>query len=168
MFVAIDVCPAQDAKVLEVENIVQTSTGSPGAWVQAAKDQSLAISDRIRTRQRSRAMVRLTDLYTIRLDQFTTRAHADAGRGNQARARYLRGAGFIFSRETGGEIGIKTPAANAALRGTQFSFKSLPTAPRCSKSSRGQWNSPTIRERYCSRRGRRGRPGPAAPLGAPR
>ena len=54
---------AQDAKVLAVENIVQASKGGGGGWKNAAENQSLAVGDRIRTRQRSRATMKLTDLY---------------------------------------------------------------------------------------------------------
>lgn len=110
----------QDAKVLEIENIVQSSKGAQGSWSAAAKDQSLAVGDRIRTRQRSRATVRLTDLYTMRLEQFTT-VEIAPGLFTEAKPRLDVGSGaaFIFSREQGGEIDIKTPAANGAMRGTQ-------------------------------------------------
>jgi tetratricopeptide (TPR) repeat protein len=111
----------QDAKLLEIENIVQATKGAQGAWTAAAKDQSLAIGDRIRTRQRSRATLRLTDLYTMRLEQFTTIEIAP-GLFQETKPRLDVGAGaaFIFSREKSGEIDIKTPAANGAMRGTQL------------------------------------------------
>ena len=64
------IASAQDARVLTVENIVQSSTG--GGWKPAGTGQSLTVGDRIRTRQRSRATLKLTDLYTMRLKQFTT------------------------------------------------------------------------------------------------
>lgn len=110
----------QDAKVLEIENIVQASKGAQGSWAAAAKDQSLAVGDRIRTRQRSRATLRLTDLYTMRLEQFTT-VEIAPGLFTETKPQLNVGSGaaFIFSREQGGEIDIKTPAANGAMRGTQ-------------------------------------------------
>ena len=52
----------QDATVLEVENVVQAAKGGQGAWINTHQNDSLAVRDRIRTRQRSRATVRLTDL----------------------------------------------------------------------------------------------------------
>jgi tetratricopeptide (TPR) repeat protein len=113
--------PAQDARVLEVENIVQTARGGDTTWQAAKKDDSLAIRDRIRTRQRSRATVKLSDLYTLRMDAFTTIEITPqvlgAGKG---RLDLKGGAAFIFSREQQGEIDIHTPAANGALRGTQL------------------------------------------------
>ena len=111
---------AQSATVLDTENIVQSSIGGKG-WAAARADQSLAVGDRIRTRQRSRATLRLTDLYTMRLEQFTT-VEIAPGLFDQGKPRFDLGAGaaFIFSREKSGEIDITTPAANGAMRGTQL------------------------------------------------
>jgi tetratricopeptide (TPR) repeat protein len=111
---------SQNATILETENVVQSAKGPQGAWAAAAKDQALAVGDRIRTRQRSRATLRLTDLYTMRLEQFTT-VEIAPGLFDEGKPRLDVGAGaaFIFSREKSGEIDIKTPAANGAMRGTQ-------------------------------------------------
>ena len=116
-----NVARGQAAKILEVENIVQATKGAQGAWTPAAKEQPLAVGDRIRTRQRSRATLRLTDLYTMRLEQFTT-LEIEAGLFDQAKPglKVGGGAAFIFSREKAGEIDIKTPGANGAMRGTQL------------------------------------------------
>lgn len=112
---------AQDAKVLAVENIVQAAKGGGSAWAAAAKDDSLAVGDRFRTRQRSRATLRLTDLYTMRLEQFTTiQLTKGLLSGDKSKLDVSGGAAFIFSREESGEIDITTPAANGALRGTQL------------------------------------------------
>jgi tetratricopeptide (TPR) repeat protein len=112
---------AQDAKIVEVENIVQTATGADGAWMAAQKDQALSVRDRIRTRQRSRATVRLTSLYTMRLEQLTTiEISPQLLDDSKPKLDLSSGALFIFSREERGEIDIKTPAANGALRGTQL------------------------------------------------
>lgn len=123
-FFASALCPglasAQTATVLETQNIVETAIGGKG-WAAASAAQNLAVGDRIRTRQRSRATLRLTDLYTMRLEQFTT-VEIAPGLFDQGKARLDVGAGaaFIFSREKSGEIDIKTPAANGAMRGTQL------------------------------------------------
>ena len=115
------VAAGQDAKVLEIENIVQSSKGAQGNWGPAAKDQALAIGDRIRTRQKSRATLRLTELYTMRLEQFSTVEIAPSlFDDSKARLDVGAGAAFIFSREKSGEIDIKTPSANGAMRGTQL------------------------------------------------
>lgn len=54
---------AQSATILETENIVQTSAGGKG-WADASANQSLAVGDRIRTRQRSRAESRTSSSST--------------------------------------------------------------------------------------------------------
>ena len=117
--ISLGIATAQDARVLAVENIVQSSTG--GGWKPAGTGQSLAVGDRIRTRQRSRATLKLTDLYTMRLKQFTT---VQLTRGlfedDKSKLDLKGGAAFIFSREKDGEIDISTPAANGAMRGTQL------------------------------------------------
>ena len=111
---------AQDARVLSFENIAQAAKGG-GGWKPAAKDLPLAVGDRFRTRQRSRATLKLTDLYTMRLKQFTT---IQVTRGlfedDKSKLDLKGGAVFIFSREKEGEIDISTPAANGAMRGTQL------------------------------------------------
>ncbi len=112
---------AQNATVLEVENIVQASAGGKSEWAAATQSQSLAVGDRIRTRHRSRATVGLTGLYTVRLDQFTT-VEITPGLVDAEKPKLdlLGGAAFIFSREKNGEMDVRMPAANAALRGTQL------------------------------------------------
>ncbi|MDF1861455.1 MAG: FecR domain-containing protein, partial [Verrucomicrobiales bacterium] len=112
---------AQDAKVLEIENIVQTVSSGSSEWKSARVNQELSIRDRIRTRQRSRASVRLTSLYTMRMEQLTTiEISPPLLDDTDPKLELTGGAVFIFSRELTGEIDIKTPAANGALRGTQL------------------------------------------------
>ena len=118
---------AQNATILEIENVVQTAAGGKSEWAKAAQKQSLAIGDRIRTRQRSRATLALTGLYTVRLDQFTTIEITPVLVGSEKPKLDLQGgAAFIFSREKEGEMDIRMPGANAALRGTQLFARVLP------------------------------------------
>jgi len=117
---------AADATILEIENRVETAFGKSSDWQNAAAKQSLAVGDRIRTRQRSRATVALTGLYTVRLDQFTTvEITPSLVAKEKPRLDLSGGAAFIFSREPSGEIDIRMPAANAALRGTQLYVRVL-------------------------------------------
>ena len=121
------VSKAQNASILEIENAVQTAAGGKSEWGKATQNQSLAIGDRIRTRQRSRATLGLTGLYTVRLDQFTTIEITPGLVDSEKPKLDLQGgAAFIFSREREGEIEIRMPGANAALRGTQLFARVLP------------------------------------------
>ena len=117
----------QAATVVEISNVVQSSVGSKGIWNKAAVNQSLAVGDRIRTRQHSLAAVALKGLYTFRLDQNTT-VGISPGLESAIKAKLdlIGGATFIFSREKNGEMDVKMPAANAALRGTQLYAQVLP------------------------------------------
>jgi tetratricopeptide (TPR) repeat protein len=111
----------QDARILEVENRVEAVVGGATSWAPASVNQSLALGDRVRTGARSRASVRLTSLYTMRMEQLTTIVIAPPPRQDaRPELELSTGAAFIFSRETGGEIDVKTPTANGALRGTQL------------------------------------------------
>lgn len=112
---------AQDAQILTVENIVQVAKTSGAAWTPATSEQPLSIGNRIRTRQKSRATIKLTDLYTMRMEQYTSiEISPKLVGGGKPQLDIAGGAAFIFSREEQGEIDIKTPAANGALKGTQL------------------------------------------------
>lgn len=109
------------AELVEVENVVQRAAGSAGLWGGAAVGDGLAVGDRVRTRQRSRATLRFGGLYTARLEQLTTVEVTPALVAGEGPKLDLRGgAAFLFSRERAGEMGVRTPTANAALRGTQL------------------------------------------------
>lgn len=112
--------------MIEVENKVQAAKGA-GEWMEAKAEQRLAIQDRIRTLRRSRATVQITGLYNMRMEQLTT-VEISPALLNDSKPRLDLGGGalFIFSREQSGEIDIKTPAANGALRGTQLFVKVEP------------------------------------------
>lgn len=118
---------SQNATIIQVENIVQAAAKGKSDWAAATASQTLAVGDRIRTRQRSRATVALTGLYTVRIDQFTTieitPGLVDA---EKPKLDLLGGAAFIFSREKSGEMDVRMPAANAALRGTQLFVRVQP------------------------------------------
>ena len=110
----------QQAEILEVENIVQ-SAKSRRDWSVAQVGEKLTVRDRIRTRRKSRAMVKVSDLYTMRMDQYTTVEITPRLTGvSKPTLNVAKGITFIFSREQEGEIEVTTPTANAALRGTQL------------------------------------------------
>lgn len=112
---------AQDARILEIENTVQTAARGSSSWSAASTNQALAIGDRVQTGAKSRASVRLTSLYTMRMEQLTKIVISPPPpEETNPELELSNGAAFIFSREVSGEIDIKTPAANGALRGTQL------------------------------------------------
>jgi tetratricopeptide (TPR) repeat protein len=127
VWLAFHAASAQEATVLDIENKVETAISKTAVWKNATVRQTLSVGDRIRTRQRSRATVALTGLYTVRLDQFTT-VEITPGLVSAAKPRLdlAGGAAFIFSREPNAEMDVRLPAANAALRGTQLLARVMP------------------------------------------
>jgi tetratricopeptide (TPR) repeat protein len=111
----------QQARIVEIENVVETLSGGSSGWAVARKDQPLAVGDGVRTRERSRATARLTDLYSMRMNEMTTvTVSPPLLDETKPKLDLASGSAFIFSRERTSELDIKTPAANGALQGTQL------------------------------------------------
>ena len=110
----------EGAALVEAEN--QVSTKRQGtSWQKAVPILPLAIGDRVRTGELSRAVVRLTDSSMLRLDELTTCEISRPPRESTKPTLDLSdGAIYFFSREKPRELEIRTPAATGALRGTEF------------------------------------------------
>ncbi len=119
---------AQDVKLasavlVEKENVVEAHLGRAG-WKAAGIGLSLALRDRLRTGEFSRAAMRFTDLSMLRVDELTTiEISPPVGTGGQHTLDVNRGGTYFFSRDRAQEIQIRTPAANGALRGTEFELR---------------------------------------------
>jgi tetratricopeptide (TPR) repeat protein len=109
-----------DAVILSRENSVDTSR-PPAEWHPAAVGQHLISHERLRTGEDSRAAIRMSDSSIMRVDEFF---EGEILGPQTAAAKptldVKQGAGYFFSREKSREINIKTPAANGAIRGTEF------------------------------------------------
>lgn len=97
---------AQDggnAEVLTAENQVDTAKPS-GAWVPADVGQALAIRDRLRTGEDSRAAVRLADSTVLRVDELTETEILPAQESSdKATLNVKQGTAYFFSRENRGK-----------------------------------------------------------------
>jgi len=108
------------AEVLSVENVVDVAPGS-GPWSSAAAGQPLAIRDRLRTGEESRAAVRLANSSILRVDELTeTEILPPRETAGKPTLNLKQGAAYFFSRENAQEVQVQTPAANGAIRGTEF------------------------------------------------
>ena len=108
------------AVLLTKENIVDVALHG-AAWSNATVGQTLAIHDRIRTGEDSRATVRLSDLTVLRIDENSEdEIEPPQEAGVKATLNIKQGSTYFFSREKSRELRIKTPAANGATRGTEF------------------------------------------------
>ena len=108
------------AVLLIKENIVDVAARG-AAWTGAIVGQTLATHDRIRTGEDSRATVRLSDLTVLRIDENSEdEIESPQEPGVKATLNIKQGSTYFFSREKSRELRIQTPAANGAIRGTEF------------------------------------------------
>ncbi len=112
--------PTEASEVLSVENVVDVAPAS-GAYARAAVGQNLAVRDRLRTGEESRAAVRLADASILRVDELTeTEILPPREAAGKPTLNVKQGAAYFFSREQTREVQVQTPAANGAIRGTEF------------------------------------------------
>jgi tetratricopeptide (TPR) repeat protein len=124
--ISIRVAPAQDAshpdaaEIISKENLVDTSR-PPAAWSPASVGQKLAWHDRLRTGEDSRAAVRLSNATILRADEFWEgEILPPQAASDKPTVDLKQGTAYFFSREKSRETNVKTPAANGAIRGTEF------------------------------------------------
>ena len=111
---------AGNASLLSKENVVDAASGG-GLWASATVGQALAIHDRLRTGEDSRAAVRMTDLSVLRIDELTTiEITPPPSASDKPGLNVKEGATYFFSREKSREMRVETPAVNGAMRGTEF------------------------------------------------
>ena len=107
------------AAVLEWEGRVEVSLADENRWTAVQTNQVLRAGDRLRTGERSRATVRLSDLSTYRLGALSLLQIAPKSNG----FTLLRGLLYFFHRDKPGEYEIRTPTAYAVIRGTEFNLE---------------------------------------------
>ncbi len=123
---------SQVATVKELERTVETRTGARGEWKDAAIDEQLKANDGIRTDERSRAVVRLTELHAMRMEENTDVQISPGMLGESGGAlpspqlAINGGAVFLFSREQEGKVLINTPAVKGRMKGTQLFVRVSP------------------------------------------
>lgn len=110
----------QSAQLLEKQNVV-VAAKPKAEWTTAEVGQQLAVNDRLRTGELSRALVRLTSQAMLRLNELTNITILPPDRGGAGPGLdLLNGAAYFLSRERPDEIRVRTPTANGILRGTEF------------------------------------------------
>lgn len=110
------------ATVIEIEGTVQTARASTNVvWQAARTNETLAARDRVRTREQSRAALRLIDRSLFRLgelSELTVELPADSQ--SPASVGLLRGLLMFFHRGDPRDVEIRTRTVSAAVRGTEF------------------------------------------------
>jgi tetratricopeptide (TPR) repeat protein len=119
--IAEDTSHKDTATLISKENLVDSSR-PPGEWRSATVGQELIAHDRLRTGEDSRAAVRFSDSTDLRIDELTEEEILPPQvAGAKPTLDLKQGSAYFFSREKSREIHVKTPAANGAIRGTEFS-----------------------------------------------
>jgi len=113
--------PPAPATVIEIEGTVQTARARATEWRPARTNEPLAALDRVRTREESRAALRLTDRSLYRLGELSEFVvESTAGAESPASVGLLRGLLYFFHRGNPKDVQLRTRAVSAAIRGTEF------------------------------------------------
>ena len=111
---------ASPAVLLSFENKVETAAAGTTAWAAARTNQTLQAGDRLRTLRRSRALLQLSDLSLIRVDELTVLEVRAQSTGQSGFFDSQSGSIYFFNRERPSTIEFRTPVASGAIRGTEF------------------------------------------------
>ncbi len=108
------------AAVVSKDNRVEFNGGG-GGWRAASSGQELQVGDQLKTGEDSRATVRMADGSILQLDELTTIAIKAPRTANAGVTLSVPGGAAFFANEGNSrEIGVETPSANGAIRGTAF------------------------------------------------
>ena len=107
--------------VIELEGTVQSAAARTVAWRAAQTNEVLAHLDRLRTREQSRAALRLRDRSLFRLGELSELT-VDAPSDSQSSpaVNLLRGVLMFFHRGNPKDVQFRTGSVSAAIRGTEF------------------------------------------------
>lgn len=110
-----------DAKVLARQGTVEYARSRTTNWASAPIGQTLAINDRLRTFELSRATLQLEDYSVLRVNELSLLELLPPRQGSaKARLDFRAGALYFLHRNHPREIEVETPNATAAIEGTEF------------------------------------------------
>ena len=109
------------AVIASLEGAVEVLRAGETDWKAAGAGTSLGIGDQLRTAQRSRATLRLSDLSVLRVSELMT---CEIGPPREATGKPVlnlkSGSAYFFSRDKPQEMQLRTPSVSGAIRGTEF------------------------------------------------
>src|SRR5688572_23689417 len=108
------------AFLLHFENKVETAAAASTQWTPVRTNQTLQPGDRLRTLLRSRALLQLSDLSVIRVNELTLLEIRAPSTGQAGFLDLRSGSIYFFNRERPSTIEFRTPVASGAIRGTEF------------------------------------------------
>ena len=112
-------CAHFAATVESLQGVVETRAAPAGLWRPVALHETLCPGDMVRTKQNSRASLRLSNNTLLRLDQNSTVTFPGEVAEDVSRLNVLGGVGHFISRVKR-RFEVVTPFVNAAVDGTEF------------------------------------------------
>ena len=109
-------------QVVAVQGRVEHTPAKQEAWTPATLKQPLFVQDRVRTQAASRAAILFVDETQVRLNAgaVLTVQEIKRGAGNPTLLDLTKGEGWFRTKNPASGLTVKTPAASAAIRGTEI------------------------------------------------
>src|SRR5262245_56876050 len=109
-----------DVYVVEVEGPVEVSRAKAGIWDRAYTNQVLYAGDRLRTLERGRALLHLSNRSPLRRGELSLLEMPPAKKPGFS---LLRGVIYFFHRDEPGTLPVQTPTVATIVRGTEFNLR---------------------------------------------
>ncbi len=114
---------AVESTLIESAGRVEYRASGNTDWLAATNGLTLAVGDRVRTGDKSRAAVQFSDRSVLRLNERTTLEIQPPRRAEERRFRLWQGILYFFNREQPARLEFETPVVSGAIRGTEFALE---------------------------------------------
>lgn len=111
-----------NALVLEIEGRVEALKLGGTDWTRVQTNQWMSSGARVRTGERSRAVLQLSSLATLRLGELSI-IEIPGPQSESSGFNFRRGLFYFFHRDKPAVVPLRTPAGVAVIRGTEFSLQ---------------------------------------------
>jgi tetratricopeptide (TPR) repeat protein len=115
---ALNAADLTGATIIATKGGVELSRAGATAWDPAQPQAVLQAGDRIRTKEHSRATLRLRDATILPVDELTTLRIAPAE--GRTVVELLKGVLSFFHRDEPGDVEVRSGGTSALIRGTEF------------------------------------------------
>jgi Flp pilus assembly protein TadD len=117
-----DGCANWLAKLASMQGKVDSYLALRETWRDAYLDNPFCLGDKVRTWEKSRALLQLKNETFVRLDQNTTLGFNETRKDSPDWVEVARGLVYFISRVPY-ELNIRTPFVNATIKGTEFAVR---------------------------------------------
>lgn len=109
--------------LLELENSVEVRRAGARVWDAGTTNQVLYPGDQVKTGERSRAVLRLSNLTLMRVGELSYLEIPEPEPAGRVGLNIFKGIYYFFHRDKPGDLQIRTPAISAVVRGTEFNLE---------------------------------------------